>query len=221
MLKRFVMQPNPFQNRPISRTPVHIIYRLHDSLPREIITRISNRMNEELEILRQQFPKVRLADLNQHPAYRIAAAEIKNEYQLQYDVALDQIESGPMFLNGLQEKKIVINSWLHLANKEPIEIYAISVMSNHVHVLLAHQEEEGQLDFTALLFDHKRYTAQELNLLHHQKGRRVWARNAFDRDVRKDRFGTVLWYILNNPVKAKLCDSALEWPGNYLAPELR
>lgn len=94
-------------------------------------------------------------------------------------------------------------------------------MSNHVHILLSNTDENGSIDFKDLLRRHKHFTATQINKLLHRTGKRLWAKHAFDRDVRRKTYGTVLWYILNNPVKAGLTESPLEWHGNYLAERLR
>jgi hypothetical protein len=125
-----------------------------------------------------------------------------------------------MFLSSPEAKRIVIDSWLHIAVQYGLVIYAISVMSNHVHVILCTEKEEAEADLLLIMDRHKRFTGNKLNKLQDAKGREVWAEKIFDRDVRPGRFTAALWYVLNNPKKAGLTEDVLDWCGNWFNPIL-
>ncbi|SEQ17436.1 hypothetical protein [Neolewinella agarilytica] len=210
-----LLTSNKFQNDPLSNDPVHIIYRLYDSLPQSSLSKLSADYRLAAAQLKQRFPSALLLS-SQHQNERY---ELQRKFQKRYDKLLDDVKSGPFFLSDNACKQIVIDSWLKMEEMDWVTVYAISVMSNHVHVLACHPDPNGSVDFNILLEKHKRFTATKINALQGQKGRRVWAKKAFDRRVRKGMFGSVFWYILNNPVKAKLAGSFEEFPGNYWHPD--
>lgn len=146
--------------------------------------------------------------------------QIDVAYYLGYERMLHGISDGPMFLADPGAKAIVIDSWHHIAKQYDIAVYAICVMSNHVHVLLRANAEDAEIEFEILMERHKRFTGREINRLHNSKGRRVWAEDPFDKDVRPGCFTQVLWYILNNPKKAGITDDVLNFPGNWWDPRL-
>jgi REP element-mobilizing transposase RayT len=60
----------------------------------------------------------------------------------------------------------------------------------------------------------KSYTANEANKTLGREGR-FWQKEYFDRYIRNARhFASVMAYIENNPVKARLCEKAEDWPFN-------
>ena len=82
-------------------------------------------------------------------------------------------------------------------------------MPNHVHLLCTpvtgHSLEE-------IMHSLKSYTANEANKILGREGR-FWQKEYFDRYIRNARhFAKVVAYIENNPVKARLCKKAEDWP---------
>jgi len=203
-----------FQNDPISNDPVHIIYRLHGSIPQSSLNKLSIDYRLAAAQLKKQFP----SSLQLSSPYQDQRYKLQRRFQKQYDQLLDSVQSGPFYLKDNACKQIIIDSWLKMEEMKWVTVYALSVMSNHVHVLACHPDPNGSTDFKDLLEKHKRFTATKTNAFHGQKGRRVWAEKAFDRRVRKGAFGSVFWYILNNPVKAQLVGSFEDFVGNYWHP---
>ncbi|WP_116106847.1 transposase [Lewinella sp. IMCC34191] len=206
---------------PIPSTPVHITYRLYGSIPNLPMQRLHESHRLALVALNREFPhqlrstnasaRKRHRELNEHQAVR---------FYLGYDSLLDKAVYGPTFLDTPVAKQIIIDSWQHIAQQRNLQIYAISVMSNHVHIILSSDEANSSWMLKATLRDHKRYTGSMLNRLHKTPGRRVWAEKEYDRAIRRGKFESVLWYVLNNPVKAGITDDPLSWFGNWWAPEL-
>jgi REP element-mobilizing transposase RayT len=59
---------------------------------------------------------------------------------------------------------------------------------------------------------HKSSTAHDANKLLSRKGP-FWMNEYFDRYIRNEQhFRNTVRYIENNPVKARLCQKASEWP---------
>ena len=161
-----------------------------------------------------------------HPAHLdyVEFLALKTELHLRnyirYDSLLDAATSGPIFLKSAEAKQIIIDSWDHTAKQYDLTIFVICVMSNHVHVVLQANNQNEKTDLATIMDRHKRFTANLLNKLHDCKGRVVWAKGVFDRDVRPGHFTAVLWYVLNNPKKAGITKDVLGWLGNWFNPLL-
>ncbi|MEM9259812.1 MAG: transposase, partial [Bacteroidota bacterium] len=155
-----------------------------------------------------------------YSAYTEAMFTAETKYFLMYDELLDQNDSGPKYLTGTSAKQLIIDSWHHCSRQYDLTVYAICVMSNHVHVRLRANGEFASWPLIPLMEKHKRFTGRQLNQLHNCKGRRVWAEDTFDRDVRPGRFNQVLWYLINNPKKAGITHDPLAFPGTWWDPRL-
>jgi REP element-mobilizing transposase RayT len=92
------------------------------------------------------------------------------------------------------------------------ERYCLSawvVMPNHVHALMTPLPGH---ELSSILQSLKSYTANEANkmLRHHGK---FWQQESFDRYIRDSKhFASVVRYIEDNPVKARLCRRPEDWP---------
>ncbi len=90
-------------------------------------------------------------------------------------------------------------------------VYAATVMSNHMHLLLRNTAGRSAL----LLKDigqYKRQTAYQSNCVLHRTGT-FWAREDFDHWCRDEsKVLGAIRYIAQNPVKAGLCACWRDWP---------
>ena len=208
----------PFENRDNTHWPVHIIYRLRGSIPQALIYRLKIDYERALAAAKaKDEATVRIyLETEDTSVYAVKAI-----FQQKYDTLLHQVNSGPHWLQDPLLQEEVIKSWLYLEQQGHVLIHAISVMSNHVHVLLRHPQEEGMTDILWATEQHKRYTGMQGNRHLGRIGQRFWAPGCFDRDVRPGKFRVVLAYVLNNPVKAGLTTTPLDWSGNYLSPAMR
>jgi len=207
--------------RRLTTHPVHITYRLKGSVPTVELVRITKDYQEELHRLKSGFkPEDRYPSSKRFHEFQQQIARFYLDTYLRYDEFLDSATQGPRFLDTPAAKKLIIDSWLHLAKTDLLEIYAISVMSNHVHVLLRAREAGAELYLPGIMERHRHFTATQLNRLHDKKGRRVWDRRIYDRTVRTGAFTNALWYVLNNPVKAGITEDPLNWCGNWWNEEL-
>jgi putative DNA methylase len=92
---------------------------------------------------------------------------------------------------------------------ERYKLSAWVVMPNHVHSLLT--PSAGQ-QMSRILHSLKSYTANEANKILNSGGR-FWQPESFDRYIRDSaHFVSVVKYIENNPVKARLCAQPQDWP---------
>ena len=92
-------------------------------------------------------------------------------------------------------------------------------MSNHVHVvlrLLNDTEIENPWSLDKFMQSIKSFSAKKCNTLLGQEGR-FWQEESYDRLVRDDvELRRILIYILNNPVKAGLCQQMKDWKWSYI-----
>lgn len=100
------------------------------------------------------------------------------------------------------------------------QLFAWVVMPNHVHWLMTRSEDQK---LEEILQAFKSYTAHEANKMLSRHGK-FWMDEYFDRHIRNERhFAATVRYIEQNPVKAKLCKKASDWPFSsaYFKAKLR
>ncbi len=107
-----------------------------------------------------------------------------------------------------------VHEWLARAQRAfpGVHLFAVCVMSNHLHLLL--RDTEGELAAWASYFLGN--LARAVNTVRHRHGvvfeRRYSAEPILDDEALLDR----LAYVINNPVKARLCQAPHLWPGVLL-----
>lgn len=119
---------------------------------------------------------------------------------------------GCCALRHPQMAACVENALLHF-DGERYRLFAWCIMPNHVHVLI-----EPLAELAAILKSWKSYTgrwglAKNAELELGVPGKNFWMREYWDRFIRDERhFRSVVDYIHQNPIKAKLCSHAEDWP---------
>ena len=206
--------------RPLRHQPMHLIYRLKGSVPKVAALKLLQWKNEALDELQAEYGLPEKMSGDRLIAYVDKQEQIQDVFELRYEQLLGGAKQGPYWLSDERAKREVINSWLHLERMGEVQLFAISVMSNHVHMLLQHPDPDGCTHVDEILFRHKKYTGTRINQLQEKTGRRCWARPFYDRDVRPGRFYKTLWYVINNPVAANLTVAPLDWCGTYVTPAL-
>jgi REP element-mobilizing transposase RayT len=92
-------------------------------------------------------------------------------------------------------------------------------MSNHVHAvfrLFDKNEVEKPKYLEDIMHSIKRFSAYEINKILNRSGH-FWQVESYDRWVRNDEEQhRIIEYVLNNPVKAKLCQKPLDWKWTFL-----
>ena len=164
--------------------PQHIVFRLFDSLPREILAR----WTEELE-------------------YVPDGEERRAERMRRIEVALDT-GSGSCFLRRPDVARIVRSTLLKFDGQR-YGLHAWCIMPNHVHALVT---PAPTITLSALLHTWKSFSAKQANRVLGRSGA-FWMQEYFDRYIRdEDHFVSAVEYIHNNPVAAGLCASPPDWP---------
>lgn len=191
-------------HRPFRHVPMHVIYRLKDSIPQKV-----------LRHLHDDYAAHSASTAKQGES---ADATRRQVYEMLIEDALHEKSNGPYHLSEPRIAAIVLDSWRWLAENRGIRVHAVCVMGNHVHAL-ASSQDGSVVQAGNILRDHKSHTGLAANRLLGTGGGPFWEVSYFDRDVRPGTFTTVMWYILNNPVAAGLVDYWEDWPHTYLHPD--
>jgi len=133
---------------------------------------------------------------------------------------LDNPTSGPVWLSNDDVAQIVADT-LHFYDRRNYDLYAFSIMSNHVHLVFRHNVENYDVDFpvTGTMQSIKSFSGKECNKLLKRNGK-FWQAESFDRFIRdEEELDRVILYTLNNPVKANLVKNWRDWPFTYCKPE--
>ncbi len=108
-------------------------------------------------------------------------------------------------------RQIVIDTCL-AGNARKFRLYAVAVMPDHVHQVLAPQyDANGPVSIAEIMQAIKGASAHRINKLLGRKGR-VWEEESFDRALRQEEsIDDKVDYILGNPVGAGLAGNPLEY----------
>jgi len=144
--------------------------------------------------------------------------EENRRYFGEYDKLLHSSKEKIHFLNDERCAKVVCDT-LHFWDNKRIELYSYCVMSNHVHAVLKvfEKDENGKkLYLQDVMESIKQFSARKCNIILGKEGK-FWQNETYDRLVRdKGELFRIISYILDNPVKAGLCEKRNEWKWSYI-----
>lgn len=179
----------------------HVCYHLADSLPREVVEAMDAELKSLPPMLRDAEKEARVA------AYLDAG-------------------HGSCILRVPELAEMVQETFTHFHGQR-YHLHAWCVMPNHVHVLF--QAHEGWT-MSRIVASWKSYTGRRISAYVKANGMpdglsaghvaalgrgvpsRVWHREYWDRYIRDEgHFNTVVEYIHQNPVKARLCARPEDW----------
>ena len=185
-----------------------ITFRLAGSLPKETI----DQLKQKREVFRE---KCRNSD-----STTVERRLFETDMFKIYDRLLDNPSSGPVWLTKDDVAQIVADT-LHFYDRKHYDLYAFSIMSNHVHLVVRHIAENYDANFpvTGAMQSIKSFSGKECNKLLKRNGK-FWQAESSDRFIRdEEELERVILYTLNNPVKAKLVKNWRDWPFTYCKPE--
>jgi len=183
-----------------------VTFRLAGSLPKEAITHLKDKYRQ-LKKLKSDSEESELVGKFEAKIFR------------SFDDFLDKELTGPIWLSNKNVAKIVADA-LHFYDQTRYDLYAFTIMSNHVHFVFRHLEKyEVDLPVTLIMKNIKSYTAKEANKVLMRKGL-FWQYESYDRVIRDEaELENTLKYTLYNPVKAGIIDEWEQWPYTYCKPE--
>ena len=112
----------------------------------------------------------------------------------------------------------MVNNAIRYFNNQRYELLVWTIMPNHVHVLF---KLLGDISVSSILHSWKSFTSKEANKILNRTGE-FWQREYFDILTRSERqLEFFLRYVLNNPVKAGLCEQIFQWPWTGCSEEMQ
>lgn len=168
-----------------------VTFRLFDSLP----TRLLMQWQEELQLKKKQ-----------HKNDREVLSQYEYDYYSKIEDYLDT-NAGNCWLKQPAIATLVGNA-LGYFDRQRYVLHCWTIMPNHVHVLFT---LSPSVKLSTILHSWKSFTAHQANKMLSRTGN-FWQREYFDRLIRSGRqFEFSLRYVLNNPVKAGLCQEVGQW----------
>lgn len=194
-----------------------VTFRLADALPTEVIIRMKEEYDAEIERLEKEMPA----------NYVKLIQEVKQQYFGKFDQQLDNQTFGACYLKQPEVAAIIANKIKEYDGKY-YNLHAYCIMPNHVHALFNFGHQISNLDEHRLSLYADNYvqldkvmhlikggSAFQVNRLLGRSGK-FWAKDSYDHYIRnEEEWLEVISYILNNPVKAGLVEQWEDWPGSY------
>ncbi len=196
-----------------------ITFCLADSLPAHVVGELLAERNRELRQLQQKYSGA---------AYREALRQLEKKHFGRFEAWLDRCKEGPRWLADERIAQIVANE-IRALDGHRYSLVAYCLMSNHVHLSVdttgygcASPTNVGGKTAAYPLTDTLRLlkgrTARYCNQALGRTGA-FWHHESYDHVVRdEEELKRIVWYILNNPVKAGLVQDWREWKFTYVLP---
>ncbi|MGB9776618.1 MAG: transposase [Anaerolineae bacterium] len=195
-----------------------VTFRLAGSLPRSVLQRLDAEWTEEKNRLEAQFQ----GDELERQRYALS-----KKYFARFDDHLHRAR-GPRWL---AEPRIadIVQAEIHALHPQHYHLLAFCIMPNHVHLLIDMQgipdppPQRPRQTFTALshaMYLLKGRTAHACRKALGGSGP-FWQHESYDHVVRNEtELRQIVWYILENPVKAGLVKNWRDWAYTYLEENL-
>ena len=208
-----------------------VTFRLVDSLPKEVL----KKMQDDYIFTKEEIYGKKL------PKQKQELQDQRKRYFREFDAKLDTTKGGNHWLK-IPEIAEIITKKLHEFDKIYYDLYAYTVMSNHVHVLFDFGKQIDNLpkeileDFNNLdnlesmeRFEiHYKPLYKVLNLIKGASSRYAnialkrtgtfWQKDNYDHYVRNAKeLNNIVNYIIQNPVKAGIVEDWREFPFTYLS----
>ncbi|MDX8409561.1 MAG: transposase [Mariprofundales bacterium] len=162
--------------------PQSITFRLHDSLPRELLDHWRSKLQTQATSSQQ---------IERRKQMEAALDDGHGQCHLRQPAIADMVEHTLRHFDGARYR-----------------LHAWCIMPNHVHILVTLWPK---YPLSSTLHTWKSFSAKKANSILNRKGE-FWQAEYFDRAIRnEDHFVRTLEYIENNPIKAGLCQQATEW----------
>jgi putative transposase len=185
-----------------------ITFRLANSLPKQVVIQLMEEREQREKLIKAE------KDIRKQ---KVLLEVERQRYFGHFDEYLERVKESPRWLAETEVAEMVAESIRHLDGKQ-YGLHAFCIMSNHVHMLI--EIKHVNIALYRVLQKLKSYTAIRANNILHRHGA-FWHHESYDHFVRdENELERILWYILENPVKAGLCESWKDWKWSYVSPDL-
>lgn len=200
-----------------------ITFRLADSLPQSIVRRMISQLESRIEKLKTEQPK----------GYQ---KEIIRQRKLIFKQYEDQLDINPYGECHLKNEAVVkiIKEKLHEYDGDKYKLICYCIMPNHIHLLfdtsiqLVNETEflpdgtpQNYMQLDKIMKRIKGASAVTANRILKRKGT-FWQKDSYDHYVRNEKeYLRILFYILNNPVKAGLVEKWEDFQNTYIASQIQ
>ncbi|NOH02510.1 MAG: hypothetical protein HND47_11415 [Chloroflexi bacterium] len=196
-----------------------ITFRLANSLPTQIIQELEEERERERQKIRVKFSGA----MQREELYKL-----DKKYFGRFDSWLDRCaEESPRWLADEPIARIVVDE-IHSLDGKRYRLIAFCIMSNHVHLVIDtrnHGFKPSHIGVTAPypLADILKYlkgrTARLCNQALGQNGK-FWHHESYDHVIRNQKeYERIVWYVINNPVKAGLVETWKDWKFTFVNQE--
>jgi putative transposase len=148
------------------------------------------------------------------PDVRMRLLSGENKFR-DFDAYLDRVASGPNWLSEPKLADIVFDRLMKL-EKQVLTLYAFTVMSNHVHLMISLHDGQALEEIMRSI---KGPSARYCNLALGRRGA-FWQHESYDRVLRWNEHRVTAKYIVINPVKAGIVRHWREYKWTYLNEQL-
>lgn len=169
-------------------------------------------------------PVAKLKEFDALAATRQKASSSKeekyNEQKRHFGIVDDYLDRNLNKPYWLKENAVaaIVSDSLHFYNCKLYNLWSYCIMPNHVHLVVT--TLQGAPPLYNIMQRHKRYTAVECNRVLKRSGQ-FWTHESYDHVVRNDsEFNRIIFYTINNPVKAGFVKDWKDWQWTYVNPEL-
>lgn len=197
-----------------------ITFRLANSLPTQIIQELQSQREHEREIICAQWRGAKQQD---------ALYKLDKKYFGYFDAWLDRcVAESPNWLADHKVAQIVANE-ISALDGERYRLVAYCIMSNHGHLVIDTNGYDFKPIHTGVTVSYpladtlKRFkgrTARFCNQALRRNGH-FWHHESYDHVIRDEQeYQRIVWYTLNNPVKAGLVKRWEDWQFTFITPGL-
>jgi putative transposase len=188
-----------------------VTFRLAGSLPREFLNELAEQSKSENEDIDH------IKDLRMRNE---AMYKFQKKQFAKWDAQLDANVHGPSWLIKPDIANIVSEA-IRYRDGKVYNLIAYCIMPNHVHMVCTPMFlQEEVLSLARVMQSLKGYTAWKANKVLGLKDN-FWQHESYDHVVRDDaELERIVNYVINNPVKAGLCETWDAWPWTYCIYEI-
>jgi REP element-mobilizing transposase RayT len=182
-----------------------VTFRLADSLPKEVLLKYQSERAERLHRFLAQTDAIKKSGGKLPNAE--SPDEIERDYFRKLESYLDKA-AGACWLKRPEIAELVADALQFFAG-ERYRLDAWVVMSNHVHAVLWPMPDHA---LSGIVQSWKRFTSREANKRLNRTGETFWQPETFDHWIRDDvEHARCCRYVVDNPVKARLCAAPEAW----------